>query len=80
MVKRTSRPDLPLVTDHMPQSLVVDDSDINIRLELLARDARVHGLIPVIVVPRQSQLLAKVVGGSVVLGKVEGRAVLRETV
>jgi hypothetical protein len=80
LVERTSRSDLPLVTDHVTKTLVVDDSDVDIGVELLARDTRIHRLVSVVVVPGGLELLPEVLQRRVVFREVERRSVLRETV
>ena len=77
---RTSGTHLVLVVNHVTQTLVVDDTDVNVRLELLARDARVERLVAVVVVAGLHELVAKVVAGRVLLVELEGRRVLRESV
>lgn len=42
--------DLELVQHHVPQTLIVDDTEIDVGCELLACDARVHWLVAVVVV------------------------------
>ena len=41
------RADLELVIDHVPETLVIHDADVNVRVELLARDAGIHRLVAV---------------------------------
>ncbi len=55
------RSHLELVQHHVSQPLVVDHTQVDVRSELLPCDARVHGLVPVVVVPRREQLFAKVI-------------------
>jgi len=64
----------------VPQPLIVDYADIDVGMELLARDTAVHRLVPMVVVARLPKLLAKVVDRGIVLGEVERCPVLREAV
>lgn len=45
----------------MTETLVIHDTDIDVRCEFLSRDARVHGLVAVIVVPRCEELFAEII-------------------
>ena len=63
---------LELVVDHVTETLVVDQANINIAFELLAGDAGVHGLVAVVVVACGAELVAKVIRGCVLLREAEG--------
>jgi hypothetical protein len=52
---------LELVQNHVPQTLVVHDTKVDVGGKLLARDAGVHRLITVVVVAGREKLLAEVV-------------------
>ena len=60
---------LEFIQHHVPQTLVVDDAQIDVGGKFLARNSRVHWFISVIVVPSRKELLAKVVYGCVLLGE-----------
>ena len=60
---------LELVIDHVSQSLVVDQTDVDVGRELFTSDTRVHRLIAGIVVPSSEELLAKVLGGTIGVGE-----------
>eukprot|EP00964_Phaeocystis_antarctica_P141265 scaffold106242_cov63-Phaeocystis_antarctica.AAC.8 len=79
-VDRPARAHLVLVRDHVAQPLVVDDAHEDVHFHLRAVDARVELLRAVVRVARRAQLLAKVVGGVLVLVEAEGRRVLRDAV
>jgi hypothetical protein len=66
-VDGSGRSDLELVVDHVSETLVVDDAEVDVCRELLAGDSRVHGLVSEIIVTRLEELLAKVVDGRVVV-------------
>lgn len=66
-IDRAGRPDLELVVDHVPQPLVVDEAEVDVGRKLLAGDARVHGLVAVVVVAGGNELLAKVLDRRVVV-------------
>lgn len=52
---------LELVRDHVAQTLVVDDPEVDVGVELGASDATVHDLIAIVVVAGRFELLTKVV-------------------
>ena len=60
-VIRTASSCLALIGDHVPQSLVVNDTNVDVDLHLLTINARVHGLVTKIVVTMLSQFFAEVV-------------------
>ena len=70
-VDRPCRPDLELVQDHMSETLVVDNSDVNVRGELLASDPGVHWLVAIVVVPRGLELFTKVINRGIVFAEPE---------
>ena len=61
---------------HVSETLVVHDADVDVRLQLVAPDAAVEGLAPVVVEARRLQLLAKIVHGALLLAELERRGVL----
>lgn len=70
-VDRPCRPDLELVQDHVPEALVVDDSDVDVRSKLLAGNPGVHWLVAIVVVSCSFELFTKVINCSIVFGKPE---------
>lgn len=74
----TGGADLVLVVDHVAETLVVDDADVDVRAELLARDAGVHGLVAVVVVAGALELVPEVLDGGLafLVFEFEGRGVL----
>jgi hypothetical protein len=70
-IDRASGPDLKLVVDHMSQSLIVDQTEIDIRVELFTRDAGVHRFVSVIVVSGSFELFPKVVDWPVLVRESE---------
>lgn len=61
------RPHLEFVQHHMPQSLIIDDADVDVGCELLPCDAGVHRLVSIVIVPCSEELFAEVVDGPVFL-------------
>ena len=57
---------MELVQHHMPQPLVVDNSEVNVGGELFAGYPGVHGLVAVVVVACGEELLAEIVDGCIV--------------
>lgn len=55
------------------ETLVVDHTDVDVCVQFLACDARVHGLVAVVVVACFFKLVAEVVDGCVLLVEAEGR-------
>ena len=55
----------------MPQSLIVDDANIDVRRELLPGYSRVHRFVTIIIVPCGQKLLAEVVDGGVLFSESE---------
>lgn len=53
----------------MSQTLIVDETEVNIGMELFTSDTRVHWLVTVIIVTSRSKLLAKVVNWSILVRK-----------
>ena len=53
----------------MSETLVVDNSDINVRSELLAGDPGVHWFVTIVVVSCSFELFAKVINRGVVFGE-----------
>lgn len=51
----------------MPQTLVIDKTKVDVRMEFFTSDTRVHGLVTVVIVTSSSELLAKVVNRSVLV-------------
>eukprot|EP00160_Parvularia_atlantis_P019732 Unigene7868_Nuclearia_a/m.24167 Unigene7868_Nuclearia_a/g.24167 ORF Unigene7868_Nuclearia_a/g.24167 Unigene7868_Nuclearia_a/m.24167 type:complete len:339 (-) Unigene7868_Nuclearia_a:1067-2083(-) len=80
VVHGAGRADLELVRDHVPQALVVHHAQVDVGVKLGARDAAVHGLVAVVVVPRRAQLLTKVVDRAVLLIELERRRILAQRV
>ena len=56
LVDGSRRSDLALVADHVSKPLVVDDSDVQVGVHDLSRDAAVERLRAVVVVPRGLEL------------------------
>jgi len=75
-VDRPSAAHLPLIRDHVAQSLVVDNTEEDVSLHLPSVDAAVHALSAVIAVATLDQQPAKVVDGSLLLRKTERRCVV----
>lgn len=69
------RPHLELVEDHVSQSLVIDDANVDIRCELLTGYTRIHGLVAIIIVSRGQELLAEVFYCGIFLGKPNRRKI-----
>ena len=78
----TGGTDLELVVDHVTQTLVVDNTHIDVSTELLTCDTRVHGLVPVVVEASTLQLVTEVLDGGLAccVLELERCAVLRNTV
>ena len=55
------------------ETLVVDHTDVDVCVQFLACDARVHGLVAVVVVACFFKLVPEVVDGCVLLVEAEGR-------
>lgn len=55
----------------MSQSLIVDDTEVDVGRELLTGDTRVHGLVSKVVVAGLEKLLAEVVDWGIVVGESE---------
>lgn len=51
----------------MPESLIVDDANVDVGCELLPCDAGVHRLVSIVIVPCSQELFAEVVDGPVFL-------------
>jgi len=71
---------LELVVHHVTETLVVDQTHVDIGGEFAARDTGVKGLVTVVVVACLLELLTEVVGCGVFFGELEGCAVLGKTV
>jgi hypothetical protein len=71
---------LELVVHHVTETLVVNQTHVDVGGEFTTRNTRVQGLVTVVVVACLLELLTEVVGGGVFLGELEGRAVLGKTV
>ena len=64
-INGTRGPYLEFVQYHMSKTLVVHDTEVNVRRELLACDSGIHWLVAIVVVSCGEKLLAEVVNGSV---------------
>ena len=62
-------PDLELVQDHVSETLIVNDSDVNVRSELLAGNPRVHWLVAIVVVSCGLELFTEVINCGVVFSE-----------
>ena len=72
--------DLEFVRDHVAETLVVDNTNVDISLEFLAGDAAVHWLVAMVIVASLAELLTEEGGGGVLFVELEGRGVLGEAV
>lgn len=79
-VDGTGGTDLELVVHHVSQTLVVDDTQVDVRGEFATCDSTVHGLVSVVVVTCFAELVAEVVGRRVLFGELERCRVLGMTV
>lgn len=52
----SSGSDLELVVDHVSETLVVNDTEVDVCRELLTGDTRIHGLVSEVVVTRLEKL------------------------
>ena len=73
------RTHLTFVTDHVPQPLVINVSNKNIRVDFQTRQTTVQRLVPVVVVPRFSQLFPKIIHRPLPFVKTKRCAVLKST-
>lgn len=71
--------DLELVVHHVSQTLVVDDSDVNICMEFLASDTRIHWLIAMVVIPSLHELMTEIITRSILFVEFKRCAILRKT-
>jgi hypothetical protein len=62
---------LELVQNHVPETLVIDNTEIDVGGKLLAGDARIHGLVAVIVVASCKELFPEIVNRCVFFRKSE---------
>mmetsp|Transcript_2207 Transcript_2207/g.6657 ORF Transcript_2207/g.6657 Transcript_2207/m.6657 type:complete len:452 (-) Transcript_2207:1102-2457(-) len=67
---------LVLVGHHVPETLIIDNAKVDVKLHLAPVDARVHGLRARVGVTRSDELAAEVVRSGLTLAKLEGRCVL----
>ena len=68
-IYRTSCPDLEFVQYHVSQALVVYDTYVDVCSELLACNARVHGLVAIVIISGRQKLVAEVVQSGVFFRK-----------
>jgi len=80
LIERSSCSYLPLVTDHVTKTLIVDDTDVNVGVKLFSGNSRVHRFVSVVVVSSGFELFSKVLERCVVLGEVERCTILCESV
>lgn len=52
---------LKLVENHVTEALVIHNADVDVRCKFLASDARVHGLVAIIVVSCCDELFTKII-------------------
>lgn len=64
-IDRSRRPHLEFIVYHVSETLVVDDTQVDVRCELLSGDARVHRFVAPVVVTRGDELFTKVINGGV---------------
>jgi hypothetical protein len=76
IVDRTRCTDLVLVRDHVPQTLIVYDANVNIRFKFLAGNSRVHGLVSIVIEASGRKFLPEKLGCGMVLIKLEWCRVL----
>ena len=60
-INRPRSTDLELVEDHVPETLIVDNTNVDVRGELLPGDPGIHWFVAVVVVARSKKLLPEVV-------------------
>jgi len=63
----------------VPETLIVNDSDVYVRSELLAGDPRVHWLVAIVVVSCGLELFTEVINRGVVFGEPEIKQVVSRT-
>jgi hypothetical protein len=64
-VNGASGPYLKLVKYHVPQPLIIDQTEVDVGSKLLTCYPRIHRLIAIVVIPSSSELLAEVIYGGV---------------